>query len=420
MVNSRLRKFALPLGLSLLVLGLIGRVSSIVDSRDKLPPPGTSLDLPPSYVALSPVSRTLDALSLLSIPQTIWLFIGVAVVVIALTVATRSRSARRLPLRFVIGVGSVILAVAILEALVILIPRPMARLRVADPEIVRIDFHSHTNASKDANQRFTPEDNRQWHRDGGFDVAYISDHVRFAGAASAMRLNPSRAGDSLVILSAVEGRYHKILSTVMLRLVQADTAVLDSKGHLHEGMPSIGTTPVTIVAIPNGNIDSVTAESVDSLPHFAGMELVDAAPRGLGQLDREEEKIRRIARDQRLMLVSSSNNHGWGRTVAAWNLMAIPGWRDAKPDSLAVMIEKPFRERQTSAVTIIKRLRPRNHGLSLPFTLPVFVYQIFGSLTIAERGVWLIWIWAIALAWPLMQRKKSGAAPSQDSSRAIG
>lgn len=406
MVYNRLRKFTLPLGLSVLVLALIGRTSSIVDSRDNWPPAGTSLDLPTGYVAMSPISRVLDALSLLSIPQTIWLFVGVALVVVATIIATGDRSRRALPFRIAIGFGLVIAAVAILEASVILIPRPMANLRVVDPETLRIDFHSHTNVSNDANRRFTPDDNREWHKAGGFDVAYISDHIRFAGAAEAMKKNPAKAGDSLTVLSAVEGRYHKILSTVMLRLFQSDTSILDAKGHLVDGTPSIGTTPVTIVAIPNGNIDSVTAESLDSLPHFAGMELVDAAPRGLGQLDREEEKIRRIARDRHLMLVSSSNNHGWGRTVAAWNLMTIPGWRAVTPDSLAVLIEQPFRARQTNAVTIVKRLRPRTHGVSLPLTLPVMLYQTIGSLTLAERGVWLLWIWAIALVSPLVKRKQ--------------
>ena len=403
MVTSRLRKFAWPLIISAVVIGLAGRASSIVDSHDGPPPAVTRLDLPASYVAMSPVSRTLDALSLLSVPQTVWLFVFVALVVVAAIIATKKKSVRRLPARIAIGVGLVILSVAVLEASVILLPRPMANLRVSDPQVLRIDFHSHTQDSRDANQSFTPERNREWHKSGGFDVAYISDHVRFAGAAAAMKKNPAKAGDSLVILSAVEGRYHKILSTVMLRLVQADTAVLDSKGHLHEGMPSNGTTPVTIVAIPNGNIDSVTAESLDSLPHFAAMELVDAAPRGLGQLDKEEEKIRRIAADRHLILVSSSNNHGWGRTVAAWNLMTIPAWRLLTPDSLALMIEKPFRERQLDAVTIVKRLRPRTAGLSAPLTLPVVLYQTVGSLTTAERGVWLVWIWAIALAASLLR-----------------
>ena len=411
MSQGTLRRFTWPILASLLVVGLAGREPSLVDSRDHALAAGATLHLPPLYVALSPLSRTLDTLTLLSVPQTIWLFVVVAaIVLIWMFRRPRSRS-RKAWLTVAIGICSMIAAVAVIETALILLPRPMAALRAADPETVIIDFHSHTNASRDANKRFTPADNREWHESGGFNVAYISDHVRFAGAAAAMQQNPQRAGDGLTILSAVEGRYHRILSTIMLGLTQADTTVLDGKGHLLPGTPSIGKVPVTIVAIPNGNIDSVTAESLDSLPHFAGMELVDAAPRGLGQLDREEAKIRRIASDRQLVLVASSNNHGWGRTVAGWSLMTIPGWRELSPDSISTLIEKPFRERQTGAVTIVKRLRPRTHGMSLPLTFPIAAYQTLGSLTWTERGVWIAWIWGIALvAWALAQRRKFKSA----------
>ena len=397
MSQGTFRRFTWPILASLLVIVLAGREHSLVDSRDHALASGATLHLPPLYIALSPLSRTLDTLTLLSVPQTIWLFVIVAIVAIV-WMFRRPRSRTRKPwLTVAISLCSVIAAVAVIEAALILLPRPMAALRAANPETVIIDFHSHTNASRDANKRFTPADNREWHEAGGFDVAYISDHVRFAGAAKAIQANPRRAGDGLTVLSAVEGRYHRILSTIMLGLTEADTTVLDGKGHLLPGTPSIGKVPVTIVAIPNGNIDSVTAESLDSLPHFAGMELVDAAPRGLGQLDREEAKIRRIASDRQLVLVASSNNHGWGRTVAGWSLMTIPGWREMSPDSIATLIEKPFRERQTGAVTIVKRLRPRTHGLSLPLTFPVAAYQTLGSLTWTERGVWIAFIWCIAL-----------------------
>ncbi len=396
--------------LSLLVIVLTGRASSIVDTFDKAPPAGTSLNLPPGYVAMSPVSRTFDLLSLLSVPQTVWLFAVAALIVVAQILLTRSAKGRSLWVRLIFGVVGTIAVIAVLEAAVILLPRPMANLRVADPQTLRIDFHSHTNASRDANQRSTPADNREWHASGGFDVAYISDHVKFGGAAEAMRSNPAKAGQGFTTLSAVEGRYHRILSTIMLGLTQADTTVLDSKGHLLPGTPSIGQTPVTIVTIPNGNIDSVTTESLDSLPHFTGIELVDAAPRGLGQLDREEPRIRGIASNGHLMLVSASNNHGWGRTVAAWNLMTIPGWRDMSPDSLSKLIEKPFRERQTDAVTIVKRLRPRAHGLLVPFTLPIALAQTLGSLSLAERGVWLVWIWGVTLIAMLLRRRKPAAS----------
>jgi hypothetical protein len=93
------------------------------------------------------------------------------------------------------------------------------------------------------------------------------------------------------------------------------------------------------------------------------------------------------------VLVASSNNHGWGRTVVAWNLIRVPGWRNLPPDSVGRLLEEPFRARDTAAVTIIKRVRPQTHGIALPLTLPIAAYQTVGSLTWPERGVWLIWIW---------------------------
>jgi hypothetical protein len=389
------REIAWPVGLSLVIIALTGRASSIVDSRDRALPAGFSLQLPASYLVTSPLSRTLDLMTVMSVQQTVFF---VATIVVFAVCIFRPAGNRFLSWRFLLVRGAIGLAIAAaLQLAAIIVPRPMAYLHADDPEVVRIDFHSHTNASRDANRSFSPADNREWHKSGGFDVAYISDHVRFAGAAAAMRSNPQLAGDSLVVLSAVEGRYHKILSTIMLGLTARDSAAIDRKGHLLTDSVFNGLGPVTIVAIPNGNIDSVTTESLDSVPHFAAMELVDAAPRGLAQLDSDEKRIRRIAASNHLTLVASSNNHGWGRTVAAWSLMSIPGWKELSPDSLATLIEKPLRERNTSAVTIVKRLRPRTHGLSLPLTFPVGILQMLARLTLLERFVWLAWILAIAL-----------------------
>ncbi|HEX2722431.1 MAG TPA: hypothetical protein VHM24_05900 [Gemmatimonadaceae bacterium] len=403
-----IRQLTWPALLSAAVIGFAGRVSSVVDSRDFAAPPGVSIELPALYIATSPLSRLLDTLTLLSNPQSVALFVTVAAIVTASLAARRNRSTRPQWLRIVAGLISVILSIAALEAIVVFAPRPMARLVVSDPDVVVVDFHTHTRASGDANQRFTAEDRRRWHRDGGFNIGYLSDHVRFAGAAEAERTNPVRAGDGVSELSAVEGRYHKIMSTIMLGLTAADTALLDRKGQLLPGVPASGRTPVTIIALPNRNLDSVTAESLDSLPHFAGLELVDAAPRGLSQLDREELKIRRLAAALRLMLVSSSNNHGYGRAVAAWNLIRIPGWRALPPDSVGRLIEQPFRERSLNAVTIVKRLRPRNHGVAIVWTLPVALWQMIGSLAAAERIAWLVWIWGL---WGAMRILRSGTVP---------
>jgi hypothetical protein len=365
-----------------------------------------TLELPGGYVMTSPVSRVLDTLTLLSNPQSAALLMSVVAIVMVWLFATGSGSRRRPWVRGLVGFAIVLVAIVVLEAMVIFLPRPMARLKVQDNSTIVVDFHTHTLYSKDANQRFTAEDRRAWHRGGGFNIGYITDHVRFGGAVEAAKRNPARAGDGVSELSAVEGRYHRIMSTIVLGLTAADTNVLDSKGHLLPGVPASGRKPVTIIALPNRNLDSITVKTLDSVEHFLGIELIDAAPRGLGQLDREEEKIRALAAKLKLMLVSASNNHGYGRAVASWNLMTIPGWRDLSPDSVGRLIESPFHRRELAAVTIVKRLRPRTHGFALVGTLPVALWQMIGSLTWTERVVWIAWIWAAWLILMILRNRK--------------
>lgn len=347
----------------------------------------------------------LDALTLLSNQQSIAILGATSAILVAMALVNRARKPGHKWKGVIITIVSLLLSFAAVEAAAALLPRPMASLRVANPDIVRVDFHSHTGASHDVRKSFTSERNREWHRSGGFDVAYVTDHVNFDGAVAARALNPPRAGDGMSLLTGVEGRYHRIMSIIMLGLDERDAALLNRRGNLLPGQPAAGRGAVTIVALPNRNLDSVTIASLDSLPHFTGIELVDAAPRGLAQLDREEEKIRRIASDLRLILVAASNNHGWGRTVAAWNLMTIPGWRTLPPDSIGTLIERQFRERRLDAVTIVRRVRPSLHGAAAVATLPALVYQVIASLTLAERGVWLAWIWGITGLTLVMKKR---------------
>ncbi len=411
-MNSRaIRRWRWPALLSAAVLATWGVTTSIVAADDGPVPSGIGLELPLSYIAASPLSRLLDLLTLLSVPQTIAFFAFAAAVTVVSSVTARSRSTRPQWARLIITIGAVSIIVVLVEAAVALAPRPMARLAVEDPDVVVVDFHTHTKASRDANQRFTAEDRREWHRGGGFNIGYITDHVRFGAATEAARRNPSRAGLGVSELVAVEGRYHRIISTIMLGLTEADSALLDSRGRLLPGETASGKKPVTIVTLPNRNLDSITVASLDSIPNFAAIELVDAAPRGLGQLDRDEAKVRRMSREMQLVLVAASNNHGYGRTIAAWNLLTIPGWRTMSPDSVGALIEESLRRRDMSSVTIVKRLRPRTSGLLSAFTLPVGIFQTLGSLTPMERVAWLAWIWCIAIIVDAGKRRR----PSQIS-----
>lgn len=393
-----------PIVATLAIVAMTGRTTSLINADGGALPAGVRFDVPAAYILTSPASRALDAISLFSVPQTLWFFgVFLALWIAVRTVRTShtGRTSRRTLLRIVLmPVAFCVLT----EGVVILLPRPMARITVADRNVVSVDFHSHTNASHDAYRRYTVEKSRRWHAAGGFDIVYVTDHVKWGGAVAARPLNPIRAGDGTSMLTGVEGHYHKV-STIMLGFDASDSAKLTHWGELKQNFPNRLTEPVTIAALP-ANLDSVERAIEDTLPHFLGIELVDAAPRGLGQLDRQENAIRRIASSHRLALVASSNNHGWGQTAAAWNLVIIPGWRVMPPDSVGALLENVLRGRDPAAVTIIERYRPRLTGTAAVFTFPVTVFEVIGSLTDTERVVWLLWVWG-AFALVFLTSRKS-------------
>jgi hypothetical protein len=379
----------LPILLSICVVILPGRAALITSANGFAAPKGIDLFLSPAYVATSPLSRTFDALTLLSNPQSIAVFVTAAALVFGWQWLFHGGVTWR---SWVMRIVSLILIVAIIEAAVAFLPRPMARLTSTNPDLVIVDFHSHTGASHDVRKSVSAEDNREWHAASGFNAAYVTDHVTFDGAVKARSGNPRVAGDGVSLLTGVEGRYHKIMSTIMLGLDERDSKLLNKRGNLLPGTPARGTGPLTIVALPNRNLDSVTLESLDSIPHFAAIELIDAAPRGLGQFDKEERRIRLIARQLRLTMVAATNNHGFGRAVAAWNVIELKGWQSLTPDQLASSLEKSIRSNQ---VVIVMRTRPRTHDDSLQYTLPSIAYLTLASLTNPERVSWLAWIWII-------------------------
>jgi hypothetical protein len=378
----------LPVLLSICVALLPGRVALVTSANGFPAPNGFDLFLPSGYVATSPLSRILDALTLLSNPQSIAVFVTFAALVFGWQWLAHGGVTWR---TWLARLASLIVIVAIIEAAVAFAPRPMARLTSANPDFVIVDFHSHTGASHDVRKSVSPEDNREWHAASGFNAAYVTDHVKFDGAVKARPGNPRIAGDGVSLLTGVEGRYHKIMSTIMLGLDERDAKLLNKRGNLLPGTPARGSGPLTIVALPNGHLDSVTVQSLDSIQHFAAIELIDAAPRGLGQFDREERRIRSLARQLHLTLVAATNNHGFGRAVAAWNVIELEGWRSMSPDQLASSLEQSIRSNE---VQIIMRTRPRTHDASLVFTLPSIAYLTLASLTNPERVSWLAWIWA--------------------------
>lgn len=382
---------------------------------------GATLERPALYTALAPLTTTLDALALLSVRQHIAVIIGA---LLCYAAWRASRRMRGLTSRGALGESALgalcVGALVAVYAVGCLVPRPMAALVVSDPDVLRVDFHSHTAASHDGRRWFDAEGLREWHRSGGFDVAYVTDHGTWTGAESGERGNPRRAGEGTVLLSGVEawsgGEHLNVLGATA-----GDSAFLTSDEEIDDAAIARAVAagrraPVLIGTVP-GFLDTLALGAAGGLPGRAlgrvvALELSDAAPRGLEQSDSTRERVLRIADSLDLALVAGSDNHGWGRTAAAWSLVTLPGWRSLSPDALGRAIEARIHERRRAAVRVVERDRPRTiRGAGVLLNAPVVVGHLFASLAPLDRMSWLAWSWGLALAWRAIRRRRPLAPP---------
>ena len=372
-------------------------VDAIRDAVTLGPVDEAHLTYPPAYLALAPFSSVLDTLTLLTVGQ----HLGVLLWAIGVFAAIRIFRARRgTSFRRELIAALSFLGVVVLTYLVgIVVPRPMAQLAISDLSALSLDFHSHTKYSHDGRPGWTEEDLRDWYRNAGFDVVYVTDHRSFQGAERGIASNPSQAGQGTVILQGLEafyrgehvnllgaGRRFKGLTTPDLKDVDPQSAMLAS---LLTNM-----SPVMIETLP-GNLDKVPAPT-DSGPGVMAIEIVDGSPRGLSQTRRQRARIIHIADSLNLALVTGTDNHGWGRAAPAWTLMRIDGWRGMATDSLSQRIEFILRQRRRESTRPVeRRVAGGSNPLSLAFAGPVVAWRMFTTLGPDERVMWLVWTWGI-------------------------
>jgi hypothetical protein len=362
-----------------------------------LPADVATLARPPAYVALAPFCEVLDALTLLSVPQHVALIASVAALLVTWRFVRGWRRGVWRPWRDAIAIAVGLVALVMVYAAII-VPRPIAGLQIGDPELVAVDFHSHTNASWDVRTRFSPEDNRAWHRAGGWHVAYVTDHRRLAGAASGMALNPARAGDDTVLLPGVELRAN---GRVLLVLgATADDLLGPEARPRPVGWQAGGPQErAVIVTIPTDLARLRNRMRIRAGPIVA-LEVSDGGVKGLDQMRRQHENLAARARQANLAAVAGSNTHGWSQTPPAWSLLRIPGWRALAPDALGARIEAALRDQRFAAVRVVER-HAADVGatpLGLAATLPAVAWHVAAIVTPAERLACLAWIWGLALA----------------------
>ncbi len=411
--------------LALLVVALVllsapFALDPIRDAATLQPVGEAVLRRPVTYLAMAPVSGVLDTLTLLSVRQHIalvvtlllgwalwWWWRGTA---LPATVRPSRRAAR-----IAARVGIPLLALVALYTAVAILPRPMAAIDLA-PNLLAIDFHSHTSFSHDGRPDWTPEDNRAWHRDAGFAAAYITDHRTFEGARDGWANNPPVSGEGVTLLPAIEvvwrGEHVNLLDADRMFRGLLDPAQRDvDEQALKLSSSIVGNEPVLIETIP-GDLSRMVAAAGPGTAGVRAVEIVDGAPRGLQQGRRERTRIVKLADSLNLALVAGSDHHGWGHTAAGWTLMHMPGWRAVPAEQLSLAISTVIRRGGFASTRVVERyVANTDDALTLPLTLPLVTWGMMRTLSTDERVVWLFWTLAIVLLLRLRAHRRAEPAP---------
>ena len=368
------------------------------------------LTRPLGYVVLAPLSNVLDTLTLLSGRQHVALLIGVLVAFVAWRVV-RAWRASMTARAHVVATGYLFLAIIVVYAAAAVLPRPMATLVSDSVNILRIDFHSHTAASHDGRWGWSSESNRAWHRDGGYDVAYITDHASVVGAEQGMARNPAPAADGVTILQGIEvtwtaehvailgaqREYNGIL-TPNLRDVDEQALRLASLIPGHE--------PVVIWNHPH-RLNRLPIAVGPGTSGVRAIELSNGAPDSMDEVRRKRAEIVALAREKNLAMTGGSDNHGWGSTAPNWTLMFVSDWRGLAGDALGTRIANAIRADGAGATRVVeRRVADATTGFALAATLIAAPARMLTTLSNDERISWLIWIWvATAAAWWVRRRR---------------
>lgn len=409
----------------LLAVGALLPVDPVQDAVTRAPVGFAELTRPFPYLLGAPLFGVWDSLSLLALSQ--HYAVLVTLVVLYLASVARARrwrtSGRPFGVWVVREVGRAAVALTLLLAFYaagMVLPRPMTGIELEGEDRLAIDFHSHTRHSHDGWDRFTAAANRAWHEAGGFDVAYVTDHYTWRGFDEADLENPERVGERTALLSGAEIRIHRRPTNILgdrsryLGALDADSVYMDPDS-LADDYRRRGRPPTLLYTMPGG-LQYVLPFSEAFPSGMIGIEINDGSPRGLEQVRAQRAEIIALADSMDLALLGAANLHGWGRTVASWSVMTIPGWQDMTAEAVGDAIEALLHRERRDAVQVLERRMPY-HGGSYPLlalTVPWLTLEHFRMLSPGERLSWLVWIGA-AVGLAALWRKRARSVGSISS-----
>jgi hypothetical protein len=271
------------------------------------------------------------------------------------------------------------------------VPRPLARLMAEDPDVLLIDFHSHTSFSHDGRVSFTPAANRDWHERQGFGAAFITDHNVVGGNRLMKDPAPyfSLSGEEVSLFNTHIG---VLGNTAVVNHSFYDSNYSQIRGFIND-MHRKGY--LVIAHLPEYWREHWREGNTDFLKwNVDGFEIVNSVPYCLDFPPLLKRQIIAHCRQKNLFVTGVSDNHGWGSATAAWSAMRIPRWESLPPEKLQKAVLSQLRRDGFQAVHVIERIKyfPENTWqliISPLANLWIFIRSLGFKLAIS----WVLWIW---------------------------
>lgn len=288
---------------------------------------------------------------------------------------------RSLP-RLLLGVLAAWVGFLSLLVLLLALPLPSVSLE-APPGWLRVDFHSHTDISHDGVAG--PAASLRYHRRLGFDRFFATEHSTASGY--------DRFGEAArrgLVLPGIQVRTDEGLSLLVLAdrpfpahwFTHSSAQEVIARAHRER----------FLVIVPHWwrgrrvDWESLAAWGVD------GFEIFDTAYRRFS--DEERKRLVDFCRERGLMMMGSTDWHGWGALGDVWTLVPLPP--GPSPDAaglLALLRGRP-------PLRVVNwRQPPPYFGESSFLEPPVALLRYFARLDAAQAGVWALWLigaWALA------------------------
>lgn len=363
---------------------------------------GLHLTAPWLYLVFAPFFTLWDGISMLSMSRLHGFLTGCALLYVLWRIARRIRRGTSWRRELAVLAISLVLFVAFVVAGA-LWHRPMLALAGIAPDDVVVDYHSHTNASRDVRKSlmrgFDLSASRRWHGRAGFDAFFVTDHNEIHPTISEDRHRPSAcpgtevsAWDAHIVLLGPAPKisrdtYAASLDGLLTLLRISDSAY---------GSLSIASLPEYERSHWN-RLDLLVSSGLD------GFEVVNAAPKANELSIAQRDTVIALARRSNRLLAGVSDSHGWGATSMVWNLVHIPGWRESA-DTVCRAILSRLRT-GTASTRIIERRHLRADSAWPRWLTPLgVVWETWRSMGWPLTVSWLLWTWLGYLSFPFRPR----------------